>query len=275
MKFSASMIKSWMQCQQQAKFGYIDKLPQKQNAAAEFGTAVHLALEQYNKGMTIEEAKDVFADYWVHVTQDPELIWPARTSFGSYREKGLKMLDEHHESRKWATDTLIAQEMRFCVPIGRHELSGIIDAIYVDEATRTLNVCDYKSGYRPNSENLHLNIQFTSYIWAVSQREFWVGIDGSDKYVGFSNGEELFEKYEDYRKSGFWLDLRNAKSYSVGPRGTVDIVRLYRCLDAIEEAITAGVFVPNISGDSCRICSFQDECTAYLSSEQSGKDLEL
>lgn len=616
MKFSPSMIRTWMKCGLQAKFNYIDQIPQQQNAAASLGSAVHLALESYNESGDEIAAIELFKDAWDRPAKydiEPE-IWPARTSFGSYREKGIKMLEEYFENYRWSSDNTLAQELRFCVPFGKHELSGIVDQLSVDLAARTIKVIDYKSGYRPAIEGLHLDVQFcadeeteilskrgwlsydrlvqgedvltlntftgmaewqpadsvhvfnainqklisfegkahsslttanhrwpvkhyvssakgwriedrfvesrdltgsdriicaapvdnlptekkhadelveiiawfwteghnirggsislaqsesknpdcvkriresletlygpprsslrngkqslsypawreakdadcsrfylnrfasteikaylsdpdnkvvssqfiseltesqlklfidvsfladghekpeyriitqsikerldplqmacslvgirtslrsmvikgngpyagrefwglslkpkrpffvttknlksekeytgsvwcpttqnetwyarrrghvyftgnTSYIYAASRKEFWTGVPGSDKYVGLQNGAELYEKYKDFDIIGIWLDLRNSKSYDVGPRGHTDIVRLYRCCDEIERAIEHEVFVPSISGDSCRVCSYKEICPAYVFPEDSGKDL--
>lgn len=275
MKFSPSMIKKWMKCQQQAAFSYVDKIPDDRvSAAAEYGSMVHLALEAFNNNEDPDEAMAVFRDGWDNADHQ-EMEYPPRTSFGQYRDKGIKMVEAYIESRQWASDDIIATEHRFCVPIGKHELSGIVDALTVDEAVRQLKIVDYKTGYRPNADNLHLDIQFTGYFYAVHRKEFWTGVEGSDRYVGFPNGEELFEKYRDYNKSAIWFDTRNTKEYDVGPRGTADIVRLYRCLDSIEAAIEAGVFVPNISGDTCKWCSYQEICPVYLTEDQVGKHLEI
>lgn len=273
MKFSPSLIKNWMRCSLQAKFRYIDDIPEKPSAAAYFGTAVHGSLELLNGGASEEEVKEYFKKNWEEYSQEPDLTFPYRTSIEGYRDKGLEMLDKFLESRDWSADSVLAMEKRFCVPIGRHELSGIIDVLYVDDGKYKLKVGDYKTGYRPNKNNLHLDIQFTSYMYAVSRKEFWVGVPGSDKYTGFENGEELYEQYKDYEKVGVWFDLRNAKEYPVGPRGQTDIVRLYRCLDEIEKAMEKQVFVPNISGDTCKFCSYQDICPVYLSEEEIGKEL--
>ena len=274
MKFSPSMIKTWMRCQQQAAFAYIDNIPDDRvNAAAEYGTAVHLALETFNNNEDADEALEVFRQAWDSADHQ-KMEYPPRTSFGQYRDKGVKMVEAYIESRQMAPDDIIATEYRFCVPIGRHELSGIVDALTVDGDDH-LKIVDYKTGYRPNADNLHLDIQFTGYFYAAHRKEFWTGIEGSDKYVGLPNGEELFEKYRDAKKSAVWFDTRNTREYDVGPRGTADVVRLYRCLDAIEAAIEAGVFVPNISGDTCKFCSYQDICPVYLSEDQVGKHLEI
>lgn len=274
MKMSPSAIRTWMKCPMQAKFRYIDGLPEVgKNAAAEFGSAVHYALEKLNEGSDIDSVKEVFLEQWELMVQDEEVVLPPKATFSKYRENGLKMIDQYVESRKWDSDQIIGQEVRFKVPFGRHEISGIIDRLSVN--SEQIRVMDYKTGYRPNANNLHLDIQFTSYMYAVSRPEFWTGVEGSDKYKGFPDGEKMYEKYASLEKVGIWLDLRNAKEYNVGPRGKADFVRLYRCLDQIENAIEKEVFVPNISGDTCKFCSFQKECPAYLTEEQIGKDLKI
>lgn len=273
MKVNPSFIKTWMNCQQQAKFRYVDGLRDDRiSAAAEFGTAVHLAVEDYNTNEDLDHATQVFLDAWEQaLTQDMD--WPNRTSPSSYKAKGLTMVQHYHEHREQADDVVIAQEIRFCVPFGRHEISGIIDYLTVDDRREILKIGDVKTGWRPNADQLALDIQFSSYHYAVSRPEFWSGVKGSDKYTGFPNGQELFEKYSQYERRAVWFDIRKPKEYDVGPRGTADLVRLYRCLDSIEAAIEADVFVPDISGITCKWCSYQDICTSYLSETEVGKDL--
>jgi CRISPR/Cas system-associated exonuclease Cas4 (RecB family) len=66
--------------------------------------------------------------------------------------------------------------------------------------------------------------------------------------------------------------LRKAKSYEVGARTEEDYNRLHRCLDQIEKAVELQVFVPNISGDACGICSYQDVCPVYSGLELENDD---
>jgi len=275
MKVSPSLLKNWMSCSLKAKFAYVDGLQEwRVNAAAEFGTAVHAAFEHYNNNGDEDAAVQEFLDLW-EASLKQEMDWPRRTSASGYHEKGQAQVHDFVEFRAAANDVVIGAEKRFCVPIGNHEISGIIDEVSVDEHARILYIRDYKTGFRPNADNLSLDIQMTSYAWAVAQREFWVGVEGSDKYTGYPNGEELYEKYKDYEHRVYWFDTRNGKEYFCGPRGTTDIVRLYRCIEAIEASIEAEVFMPNISAASCRFCDFQDQCLIYLNEDQLGRSIEL
>ena len=266
MKFSPSMIKSFMRCPMQAKFNYIDKLPQKQGSAASFGTAVHLALELYNNCGDVEAAERCFTFAWDHPEDfdiAPE-IWNRNTSYGQYRERGIEFIRAYHEESKWSEKEIIATEHRFCVPFRNHFISGIVDILETNKASNVLKIVDLKTGYRPSVFNLSFDVQFTSYIWAAQQREFWTGFEPEkEKYSGFENGEELFDRFSGADIVGVWYDLRKAKEYEVGQRTAEDYNQLHRCLDQIEKAVELQVFIPNISGEACGICSYQDICPVY------------
>jgi len=266
MKVSASLIKTWMKCSLQAKYRYVDGLPEKKNAAASFGSAVHLALELYNNEFDVDSAVGTFLYVWDHPDEfdlAPE-VWPMRTSFGMYRERGEQFIRAYHEENQWVEKDIVATEHRFCVPIGDHLISGIVDLLEIPSKIPELHIVDYKSGSRPNKTDLGLDVQFTSYLWASKQKEFWCGYEPEkEKYPGFENGEELFERVKNYNVIGIWYDLRNNKPYRVGVREDADFRRLHHCIDQIARAMEAEVFVPTISGDSCVICSFQEQCSAY------------
>jgi hypothetical protein len=269
MKFSASLMKTWMACPLQARFSYIEGLPQLNNAAASFGSCVHAALEQFNKGCDLDTAIEWFQYYW----EQPEVLgvtpetWPKRTSYAGYREKGIDMVKNYAEVQAWSNRTVLATEHKFCVPFGDHQLSGIVDVLEL--TNNKLKIVDLKTGARPNYDNLYLNIQFTIYMLASLKKEFWVG-NGEAKYPGMENGEELFDKFRGAQRQGIWFDLRNCKEYDVGRRDDRDYMRLYRCCEEIDKAIKANVFVPCISGDSCNWCAYTEICPAFVPEHESG-----
>lgn len=266
MKVSASLIKTWMRCPLQGKYKYIDGLPDQSNAAAAFGSAVHLALELYNNVKDVGKAEGAFLEIWDNPDEfDLSIdIWPPRTSFGAYRERGVEFIRNYHEATKWVKKQILATEHRFCVPIGDHFISGIVDVIELPEKSTTLKIVDFKSGYRPNTMNLNHDTQFCTYLYAPTQKEFWCGSDEDrDKYTGFANGEELWEKFQNYEIEGIWYDLRNSKEYNVGPRTQKDYDKLLMCIEQIARAIEFEVFVPDISGDSCGLCSYRDICPLF------------
>lgn len=266
MKVSASLLKTWMKCSVQARYKYIEAIPDQTNAAATFGSAVHMALELYNNVQSVDKAKRTFLDIW----DSPEEfdlsidMWPPRTSFGSYRERGIEFIDKYHEENKWVKKDVIATEHKFCVPIGDHHISGIIDVLETPHGSKTLKIVDFKTGYRPNSQGLNHDVQFTTYLYAPTHKDFWCGSDvDPEKYTGFPNGEELWEQFKNYEFEGIWYDLRNSKEYNVGPRAQGDYDKLLMCIEQIARAIEMEVFVPDISGDSCGLCSYRDLCPLF------------
>lgn len=268
MKLSASLIKSFMKCPTQAYFNIVERVPQRQHAAASFGSAVHLALELYNNTKDVEAAVHCFLFAWDHPEEfdiEPQ-IWAPRTSFGAYRQKGIEIIRTYHENHQWVKREIIGTEVRFMVDFGDHQLSGMVDLLETPTDSTLLKVTDFKSGYRPSANNLHLDIQFTTYMYAVQQKEFWCGHpDEPDKYCGLENGEELFERFKSYDIEGYWYDLKKNKEYNVGPRTERDFARLLRCCDQIARAVELDVFVPDISGETCGVCSYNEICPVYLS----------
>jgi len=277
MRVSPSKLKTWMKCQQQAAFKYVDKLSDDRvNAAAVFGTCMHEVMERISLDEDFDEAA-AFVEMW-DASLETINDWPNRTSPTSYRDKGLKQIAKFLEYKEKVNYTVIGTEVAFCVKFGDHELVGFIDCLAVDHEARLIRILDWKTGWRPNADNLALDIQFTGYYWAVRQPEFWLGnpdAKENDPFGGgFENGADLYEEYKDYAIEAVWFDATKGKEYNVGPRGTADIVRMYRCVETMEKAFEAEIYVPDISGTNCKFCSFTEECTYYLNPEQLGKGLE-
>jgi CRISPR/Cas system-associated exonuclease Cas4 (RecB family) len=252
----------------QAKFQYVERQPQVQNAAASFGTAVHLAIELYNNTENdVKAAEECFLFVWDNPEQFgiAPVMWFPRTSYGAYRERGIEFIRKYHENHQWLDREIIATEHKFCVDFrGGHKISGIVDIIETFAGSEELRITDLKTGQRPNARNLGFDVQFTAYCYAAQQEQFWLGYEPEiEKYPALPNGAELYERFKDYTVVGIWSDLKAAKDYPVGPRTEDDYSKLHRCLDEIEKAIKLEVYVPDISGDTCGICSYTDLCPVY------------
>jgi len=271
MRFSASRLKTYMECQLQAKYRYEDNLPRRQNAAASFGTIAHKAIQTYyESGGDYERAVKTFKGLWANPARagvEPE-YWPKRTSFGSYMGRGLEMLKQLHASHAWQTFHLIACEQPFLVPFGKYELTGFIDLLGVEKSgtgTELLKIIDFKTSSRtPSTAALALDVQFTTYHYAVNQREFWVGVEGNPEFNGIVNGEWLWETIgRDMQKRCIWWALNSGRQIDAGPRVERDHQRLYRVCSEIEKSIDAGVAVPKI-GEACNWCDFQEPCALEI-----------
>lgn len=267
MKFSASKFKKFDLCALQAKFNYIDHIDRYVvSSAAHFGTSVHLALENFHNGCTIDEAVEIFRNYFDSVEIER---WNRRQTYTGLKDLGPKMIREYAEAVEWESQITLGTEYRFMVPFGDHVLSGIVDHMHTNPIGNVLYLDDLKTGARPNLDNLHVDIQMTSYLWAAQQREFWVGMesddpDWPDKYAGLPNGEELYEKFLKVKHVARWVDLKKTAFVDVGPRTDFDYARLYRMAEMIERAIQTDTYIPSITGEACTFCDYKDLCPVYL-----------
>jgi RecB family exonuclease len=265
MRVSASRLATWMTCPLQAKFRYLDRLPTKQSGKASFGTCIHAALDYYNTHHNVETAVALFKDYWSHPEKlgvEPE-YWPRYATFGGLMSTGIELLRDYDAKLKWEDREVIGTEHKFLVPFGKHEITGFVDLVEVKRNKKgdaTLRIVDYKTNAKaPYVASLKLNIQFTSYVYASLQPEFWLG-NGPD-FPGFPNGDELWDRFgPDRPRRAIWFQLMQNKEYDAGPRDDADFLRMYRVCHEIERAIEHNVFVPNISGDSCVWCDYTKPC---------------
>ena len=279
MKVNPSLLKSFQSCALRYKLAKeCPDLPDPQSAAASYGTLVHKCLEMHLNGRSIEDSLEFFNKVW----SSPDLMditpdyYPPRTTHGAYRKKGIDAITGYYEDHRWFNRELLATEFRFCVPMGNHFVSGIVDLLEYDPATDTLFITDWKTGYRPNADNLRFDLQMTSYLFAVRQREFWCGYEPEiEKYTGFLNGAALFDRFVDSTHQAVWYDLRNSKEYPVGDRAQRDFDRMEMLCDQMEKAIDLDVFVPNITGDSCKYCQFKDVCPAYVPDTEQVKEWKI
>lgn len=264
-RLSASKIKTWMSCSLQAHFQYDQKLPRIQNSSATFGNCIHNALALYNlSDGDIEKAVADFLSNWA----DPAAIglkideWTKGTTEKSLRERGEKMLRDYHSLMRWEKRDILATEHAFVVPFGTDfEIHGFVDLVELrlsDQGVVELHIVDYKTNKKqPYMNGLPYDVQFTAYVWAAMQREFWVG---TDTYPGIENGEDLWDEFQHVVPKAYWFHLQTAKEIFVGHRTDEDFMRLYRAAKAIKAADENEVYVPNLSGDSCGFCPFKEPC---------------
>jgi PD-(D/E)XK nuclease superfamily len=262
MRFRQSLLKTWQGCALQAKYREIDGLPRKQGSKAAFGTVIHHALHQYEvTGGNLEMALKTFVEVWDDPAQlgvEPD-VWNRYTSYGGLRQKGIEILKGYDEANRWERKQIVALEHRFLVPFGAHEIEGTVDKLDLAKNHRgnqILRVVDYKTNARqPTTAELALDVQFTTYIYATLQPEFWLG-NGPD-YPPVHNGDWWWSMLQSTPRRGIWVQLwANSREIDAGARDDNDFGRLYRLCNEIEKAIERDVFVPCISGDTCGLCDY-------------------
>lgn len=263
-RWSASRLKTWSTCPLQGYFKYVELLREPQGSKASYGSCLHEALRHYNVGASIEDAKALFRDLWTNpekVGLAPE-VWNKNSTFAGHLEQGQSVLQRYHDSLKWDEREVIATEHPFLVPFGDFELTGFVDLVELRRSgngRRLLKVIDYKGGsWQPKTAELLLDIQFTVYMWAIDQVEFWLG-NGTPEFPGIPDGEELYEQLLDVPRRAVWLHMNGPKEVDAGKRGDEDYARLYRLMVEVNRAEQYRIYVPRI-GEACGICGFTKEC---------------
>lgn len=277
MRFSASRINTWSSCALQARFKYIDGLPTKTGSKATFGKCIHAALEHYNRTTDVDMAVKLFLELWDNPQEQID-VWNKNNTYGGLRQKGIEILREYHDKLKWESRQVLFQEHEFLVPLGRHELYGFVDVGAVranHRGKQMLCVEDYKTAAKaPLLSELLMNLQFTIYIYASMQPEFWFG-NGDCPAV--PNAEWWYEMLKDTPRRGIWVHLwGGCKDLDAGGREEVDFQRLYRVCNEIERAIEHEVFVPTISGSSCGVCDYANgPCPVEMPTRDEWKAIQL
>lgn len=210
--------------------------------------------------------------------KNPEMIDEPIHDWGNYQYEGLKMkgltiLDEYHAKQRFETREVIATEHSFCVPLGDHFVTGIVDLLEIKKSSTgkpTLRIVDYKTASRkPTLQGLKFDLQFTAYHYASTQKEFWLGNPEQapehdvDRYAPMPDGEKLWEEYKDVPRRCIWYHLwgnaGNVELYA-GDRKQEDYDRMSLLIESIAYAKEKEVFIPTISVDSCKFCDFKEIC---------------
>ena len=76
-----------------------------------------------------------------------------------------------------------------------------------------------------------------------------------------ADGQRLFEQTRDYPRRGEWVALTQGPlRLDAGERSQVHYNRLVYAVNALAESVAMRIFVPNISGETCKFCDFRAQC---------------
>lgn len=254
MRVSPSALKTFGICARQYYYSNILKLAEEPTGSlTALGTVIHYVLDVYeNFDNDLDLAQKTFEHYWTY----PHLIgveidfFHRGTDWEKLRQRGLKMLEAYHDLGSYREGRLVGTEIRFLVPIGDHQLSGVIDKLWFRPGQKMLEAIDFKTG-AVVPEKLKFNIQFTAYCYATTRPEFWVDIPG------FEDG---YERFSTWRRGGWWYHARDAKMFNAGTRDTAEYNRLALAVDEMAKAVDAKIFPLNIQGENCGYCPHVDFC---------------
>lgn len=270
-----SDIKTFMECGLKYRFQKLDQLPREQSGALTWGSVLHEAVLRMEKWhiawqqgdpSPLARTQEWFREVWSDPTVlDDEMdqslkidYFHPRTSWKKYLDDGLNLIEKWYGIYQWDTDTVIAREHQFTVPVEGtdHHLTGTIDRLALRYMggidAHVVLIQDYKTNRKvPTYSYLQHDLQFSAYAYASTRPEFWADLD---------NGERLYELYRDKRRWAEWIHLRQPKRMDAGERSDLHYNRLRYAVEAIGNAVALGVFIPNISGESCTYCDFRKSC---------------
>lgn len=245
------MLRRFASCPHQFGLSLEEPRDEEVGSLTTLGSVFHYTIDVYETtDHNLGAAKATFEHYWRYPEQLGLRVdfWHQRTSWSSLFDRGITMLERYDEAGTWRKGRLIGTEIGFSVPLGNHTLTGHIDQLWDHPGTKTLEVVDLKTGANVE-DKLRWNVQFTAYCYGTERPEFWAN-GRADRYT----------KYRDYVRVGRLYHLRSGRVHDAGPREEIDYRRLLRAVDAMDEAVTLGVFPLNISGPTCGYCPYTDRC---------------
>lgn len=261
MRVRQSDLKTWARCPLQYKYQHIDHLPREQSGALTFGTIIHDCVLYME---THQDPVGAIARFYTH-WMEPELLDPeltidyyvSGTSWKKYAAEGERILRDWWQIIQWESDVVLGREYTFDVPVGDgHVLHGTIDklALRYDAKldSQVVLISDYKTNAKdPTYGWLADDLQFTAYAYATTRPEFWANLP---------DGEQLFEHVSDLPRQGEWVALKGPKRLDAGLRNETHYNRLIYAINAMCDSVSMRIFVPNISGESCRYCDYRKNC---------------
>jgi hypothetical protein len=259
------MLKQWQKCPLLIRWE-LEGLPREQSGSLVFGSIIHDCVLWLEVNQDLDGAIDRFNTFWARPELlDPEYVidhYVRGTSWKKFAEKGPDLLSRWWNIIQWETDLVLGREYEFDVPIGNgHTLHGTVDKLTVRWHAATerwiLLISDYKTNNKvPTYGYLEEDLQFSAYAYASLQPEFWVNMFPGDA----AKGLELWERYKDLPRYGEWVQLVGSKRMDAGIREERHFNRLIMAVNAMADSIAMRIFVPNISGETCRYCEFRKHC---------------
>lgn len=269
MRVRQSDLKTWQKCPLIYRFQNIDKLPREQSGSLTYGSILHHCIQWMEEhrhlgDQALEQAIVLFQELWIQPTRlDPTYqpqYYVRGTNWKKFMESGPKVLADWWSIFSWDAGVVLGREVYFEVPIGNgHTLVGTADKVeisykasaYGGAGGQVVKIVDFKSNKKvPTYDYLAEDLQFSAYGYASTQREFWTNL----------GGDAAWERFKDYERHGEWIQLIGMKRMDAGIRTQRHYNRVEMAVNAIADSVAMQIFVPTISGESCRYCEFRKPC---------------
>lgn len=262
MLVSQSALKAFAACPVRYRYEKVDRLPRQQSGSLSFGSVIHECVRILEETSDVALACSMFEELWADPTKlEAQLkvdYYVRGTSWKKYNEIGPTLIENWARVLEWDNDTVLIREHPFCVPIGENGnfLTGRIDRLSLRHSPATGGLVvvlgDWKTTRKaPTRAALAEDLQFSAYAFASEHPSFWEDIP---------DGTDWFTKLAQAPRMGEWVHLVDGKRMDAGERGERHYNRLAMAVDAMAASISAGIFVPNISGSTCEWCDWRALC---------------
>ncbi|OGD57117.1 hypothetical protein A2V71_01635 [Candidatus Berkelbacteria bacterium RBG_13_40_8] len=142
MRISYSALDTFNRCPLKYKFSYIDKVRVPQKPEFFFGGLIHEVVQFALKKDPIMPPQAELIAYFKDKWQENIFATPQEAK--QYFDWGENMLRNFHSNHKPGLRNIVSTEKRFLIPVGEHQLSGMIDR--VDKLPiGSYEVIDYKT----------------------------------------------------------------------------------------------------------------------------------
>jgi hypothetical protein len=278
-----SDLQSWARC---PEAWHLERqgARRKSLSATAYGVVMHHALHVgAREGNNVQVALDTFDYYWhphhIEALSPPVDTWILRDSYGSLLTTGREAIRRFFDLVKVDHGELLALEYEFIVPLegvldpsdgSTVQLAGTIDRLLARKkrGIPILDFDDLKTGKKPTY--LRHNIQGTTYAFASTLPEFWMG-NPAFHTEGFGDrGQELYLRFASAPRHFNWWDLKGMSSIDGGFRGPRDYARMKYACQQVVSSIRGEIFPLALTGAVCQYCDFRDSCAGVGVDEKEG-----
>ena len=238
-RWSFTKLQAYHTCPLFFKLQYMDELPQRENAFAQFGTLCHKLLEEEAKGELFPfELADEYRERYENEITAAFPPFPKGMEERYYAE-GLTFFE--HYGGVEGMPLLI--EHRFEVPVGGQLVSGVID-LAVEDRGGVYDIIDYKSKASKSLDRDYDVFRHQLYIYAYAANELLGRLPRDLMFILFREGTAIGERFAWSRmeETIAWID------------GMVEEINLAAC---------SGVWSAKRTDYFCRfVCGVRDHCPA-------------
>lgn len=203
--FSFSKLSAFEQCPLSFKLQYLDRVPNENNAFAEYGTHCHEILEKWAKG--------ALPDFLMASAYEEGYDQALQHSFPPF-PKGMpqKYFDaglHYFESFEGFGDQydVLTVEEKFRIPIGGHPFVGIADLVLQNRETGEIEVIDHKSKSMSSMKKELATYRKQLYLYAAFVKERFGVFPAKLRFNMFRDGVFIDEPFSlaEYEAAMRWV----------------------------------------------------------------------